>query len=61
MENAAQADSAPVAPRPGAIRRSVFEAVGGFDTRFPGADLEDMDLGYRIIKARHPIFLAPVN
>lgn len=47
------------APRPGAIRRSVFEAVGGFDTRFPGADLEDMDLGYRIIKARHPIFLAP--
>jgi glycosyltransferase involved in cell wall biosynthesis len=44
------------APRPGVVRKSVFEAVGGFDTRFRGADLEDLDLGYRLVDAGYTIF-----
>lgn len=36
------------APRPGAVRRAAFQAVGGFNERFKGADLEDMDFGYRL-------------
>lgn len=47
------------APRPGLIRRDVFEAVGGFDTTFAGADLEDMELGYRMAKQGYRIFAAP--
>ena len=44
------------APRPGVVRKAAFEAVGGFDTRFRGADLEDLDLGYRLIAAGYRIF-----
>jgi GT2 family glycosyltransferase len=47
------------APRPGAIRRAAFDAVGGFDTGFRGADLEDMELGYRLCDAGYRIVLAP--
>ncbi len=47
------------APRPGVIRRSAFEAVGGFNTRFRGADLEDMELGSRLAKAGYKIYFAP--
>ena len=47
------------APRPGLIRREVFAAVGGFDTGFAGADLEDMELGYRMAKEGFRIFAAP--
>ncbi len=47
------------APRPGAIRRSAFTEVGGFDVRFTGADLEDMELGYRLHAAGHAIGFAP--
>lgn len=47
------------APRPGLVRRAAFEAVGGFDTRFRGADLEDMELGYRLVEAGYRIFIAP--
>jgi hypothetical protein len=42
----------------GAIRRSVFEAVGGFDEkRFPRC-IEDIELGGRLRRAVHRIILA---
>jgi glycosyltransferase involved in cell wall biosynthesis len=42
----------------GAIRRSVFLEVGGFDAgRFPRAMVEDIELGYRLRRAGHRIFL----
>ena len=42
----------------GAVRRSVFNAVGGFDEKFrPVCSVEDIELGYRILKGGHPIFL----
>ncbi|HHT9119327.1 MAG TPA: glycosyltransferase family 2 protein [Candidatus Hypogeohydataceae bacterium YC41] len=42
----------------GAIRRSVFEAIGGFDEkRFPRPSIEDIDLGYRLRKAGYRILL----
>lgn len=41
----------------GAIRRSVFEEIGGFDEkRFPRC-IEDIELGYRIRQAGHRIVL----
>lgn len=45
-------------PRPGVVRRDAFDHVGGFDTRFRGADLEDLELGYRLHEAGHPIYFA---
>ena len=41
----------------GAIRRAVFESVGGFDRR--QAWLEDVELGYRLRAAGHRIHLDP--
>ena len=42
----------------GAIRRSAFEQVGGFDEkRFPRPSIEDIELGYRLRQAGHRIFL----
>jgi GT2 family glycosyltransferase len=41
----------------GAIRRSAFEEIGGFDEkRFPRC-IEDIELGYRLRRAGHRIFL----
>ncbi|MGP3957777.1 glycosyltransferase family 2 protein [Nonomuraea sp. 3N208] len=36
-----------------AYRRSVLEAVGGFDERFPRAYREDADLALRVVRAGH--------
>jgi len=42
----------------GAIRRSVFAAMGGFDgVRYPRPSIEDIELGYRLKKAGHRIRL----
>ncbi len=41
----------------GAIRRSVFQAVGGFDERYTKPCIEDIELGYRLKRAGHAIRL----
>lgn len=42
----------------GAIRRSVFEEIGGFDEkRFRYPSIEDIELGYRLRQAGHRILL----
>jgi GT2 family glycosyltransferase len=42
----------------GAIRRSVFERIGGFDEqRFSRPSIEDIELGYRLRKAGYRILL----
>jgi glycosyltransferase involved in cell wall biosynthesis len=42
----------------GAIRRSVFEEIGGFDEkRFREPCIEDIELGYRLRRAGHRILL----
>jgi GT2 family glycosyltransferase len=42
----------------GAIRRTVFEAIGGFDVaRFPRPSIEDIELGYRLHAAGYRIRL----
>lgn len=40
----------------GAIKKEVFETVGGFDEAYRA--LEDIELGYRLYQAGHKIFLA---
>lgn len=42
----------------GAVRRSVFEALGGFDAdRFRHPSIEDIELGYRLRQAGHRVLL----
>jgi GT2 family glycosyltransferase len=42
----------------GAIRRSVFEDIGGFDEkRFPQPSIEDIELGYRLRQSGYRILL----
>lgn len=47
------------APRPGVVKKDVFESAGGFSESFKGADLEDMDLGYRLTAAGRRIYFVP--
>jgi GT2 family glycosyltransferase len=41
----------------GAVRRSVFESVGGFDEEYRHPCVEDIELGYRLNAAGHRIHL----
>jgi hypothetical protein len=41
----------------GAVRRSVFEAIGGFDEKHFPRCIEDIELGYRLRQAGHRIRL----
>jgi len=47
------------APRPGVVRKEVFERLGGFNESFHGADLEDIDLGYRMAAAGYRNYFVP--
>lgn len=38
------------APRPGIVYKDVFFEIGGFNTGYKGADIEDMEFGYRVSK-----------
>ena len=42
-----------------AVRRDVFDALGGFDTRFDGSTGEDLDFWWRAQLAGHSIAFAP--
>lgn len=41
----------------GAVRKSAFEAVGGFDERYKKPCIEDIELGYRLTQAGYAIRL----
>lgn len=41
----------------GAVRRSIFLGMGGFDTRYRGATIEDIEFGYRLRNAGYRILL----
>jgi glycosyltransferase involved in cell wall biosynthesis len=42
----------------GAVKKQVFETVGGFDEkRYPKPSIEDIELGYRLRAAGHKIYL----
>ena len=43
----------------GAVRRTAYAAVGGFDERFERPSIEDIDLGYRLTAAGYRILLDP--
>lgn len=43
----------------GAVRRSAFEAVGGFDERFSRPSIEDIELGFRLRAKAYRIDLDP--
>ena len=42
----------------GAIRRSIFHSIGGFNPRYTQSSIEDIELGYRLKEAGHTILLA---
>lgn len=44
------------APRPGIVYKNVFWEIGGFNANFKGADIEDMEFGYRVSKKYDIIF-----
>src|SRR5690606_15349386 len=43
----------------GAIRKPVFQAVGGFDQSYRGATIEDIELGYRLRQSGFRVLLDP--
>lgn len=46
-------------PMLGAIRKSVFESVGGFDSGIKGASIEDYEFSLRLLKAGYKILFNP--
>ena len=44
-----------------AIRRTLFEAVGGFDDHFAPAYYEDVDLAFRVRRAGYRVFYQPAS
>ena len=42
-----------------AYRREVFLALGGFDTTFPGASVEDQEFSFRLTEAGHRLVFVP--
>ncbi len=46
-----------IGPRPAMVRRDLFEKLGGFDAKgFKGAEIEDMEFGYRAAKTG-PVYM----
>jgi glycosyltransferase involved in cell wall biosynthesis len=43
----------------GAIRRDVFDAVGGFDEAYALPSIEDIELGVRLTSSGHRVWLCP--
>lgn len=43
----------------GAIRKTVFQSAGGFDHRYRGATIEDIELGYRLREHGFRVLLDP--
>jgi len=44
----------------GAIKRDVFEAVGGFDEEYKKADVEDYEIGHRLVEKGFKLFQDPL-
>lgn len=44
------------APRPGIIYKDVFWEIGGFNDSYKGADIEDMEFGYRVNQKYDTLF-----
>jgi glycosyltransferase involved in cell wall biosynthesis len=42
----------------GAIRKTIFLAIGGFDAKYRTASIEDIEMGYRLVHGGHQIKLA---
>ncbi len=42
-----------------AYRRDIFLAMGGFDTTFPGASVEDQEFSFRLAEAGYRLIFAP--
>ncbi len=50
LYNARDSKLSVFAPRCGAIKKDLFEGVGGYDESYTGADVEDFELARRIMK-----------
>ena len=46
-------------PMLGAIRKSIFESVGGFDSRIKGASIEDYEFSLRLMQAGYKVLFNP--
>jgi GT2 family glycosyltransferase len=46
-------------PRCAIMRKSLFDQSGGFDDRISGADVEDYELGYRLLDLNARLFVNP--
>ncbi|MBF0449467.1 MAG: glycosyltransferase family 2 protein [Candidatus Magnetomorum sp.] len=46
-------------PRCAIMRKSLFEKAGGFDDTIAGADVEDYELGYRLLDLKTRLFVNP--